>query len=307
MGAQRNVVVVGFDGSSSAEIAVLWAAAAAKRRKAELHVVQAWTIPFGDSGSLPMFTPALFEGARQATEVSLEHARQLVLEYDPQLAVSVSAPLMAPFAALREASEGARLTVVGSHGTGQVSEALLGSIALKVAGHLSDPVVVVHTDPLALPAESFVTEDGPVLVGLDGSDESDAALAFALEEASMRGVGVLAVHSWDDEPLGVFSKIMSADVDAEAIDQEESRLLAQQVAGHADRYPDVVLRQEIKRGKPSRVLLKAAIHYRPCLLVVGSRGRGGFAGLLLGSTSQELIAYAPCPVAVVRVPKTEEV
>jgi nucleotide-binding universal stress UspA family protein len=88
-----------------------------------------------------------------------------------------------------------------------------------------------------------------------------------------------------------------------AVEDQQRRLLAAHLVGWAEKYPDVPLIQAVHVGRPSNALLEANETYTPSLIVVGSRGRGGFAGLLLGSTSRELISYAPCPVAVVHRPE----
>jgi nucleotide-binding universal stress UspA family protein len=300
LAAKRNVIVVGVDGSPASNVALLWAAGEAERRKAGLHLVQAYDVSVGGVGASGMIPTALFDDARQWAETSLREARESVLQLHPELAVTEAAVLQTPFVALRDASQEALLTVVGSHGTGQISDALLGSIAVKVASSLRTPVVVVHTDPLALPGEWSATEGGPVLVGLDGSAESNAALAFAYAEASIRRAELWAVHSWDDEPLGGLLRMYAKEVDSAEIDEAQGRLLAEQLEGWSDQFPEVPVKQRVMRGRPSHALLRSCVDLHPSLLVVGSRGRGGFTGLLLGSTSNELIAYAPCPVAVVR-------
>jgi len=302
LAAKRNVIVVGVDGSPAGNIALMWAAGEATRRKADLHLVQAYDVSIGREGASGMIPSTLFDDARQWAETSLREARESVLELHRDLPVTEDAVLESPFVALRDASQGAVLTVVGSHGSGQISDALLGSIAVKVASSLRTPVVVVHTDPLARPGEWSATEDGPVLVGLDGSAESNAALAFALEETSIRGAALWAVHSWDDEPLGGLLRLFPLEVDIADIEVAHTRLLAEQLEGWTEQYPDVSIQQRVLRGRPSHALLRSCVDLHPSLLVVGSRGRGGFTGLLLGSTSNELIAYASCPVAVVRAP-----
>lgn len=182
---------------------------------------------------------------------------------------------------------------------GVATQTLLGSVAMRIATHARSPVVVVRTDPHDGPS-SPVAADAPVMVGVDGSAESELALGFALEEASLRRVGLVAVRTWDEEPLDGFLRVYPLEVDRSAMDERERTLLHEQVQGWAEKYPHVPITHSIVQGQPSGALLRQAAEVGPALLVVGSRGRGGFTGLVLGSTSHELIAYASGPVAVIR-------
>ncbi len=296
--APSGHLVVGFDGSESSATALRWATREAVRRRAGLRVVQAFDLPVGYLSPGSLESPELFDQLRGSVEESLHRAQELVQADEPGLAVEISAVPATPLAALQSASEGAALTVVGSHGTSQIGEALLGSVAVRVASRLVNPVAVVHTDPLALPTENFTDENGPVIVGLDGSSGSSEALDFALEEASVRDVDLHAVYAWDDDALAVLVRSLLGTIDTAAMDEQALRVLEDQLAGELDRRPGVRVHRRIEHGRPSSALLRCCAQLRPSVLVVGSRGRGGFTGLLLGSTSNELIAYAPCPVVV---------
>jgi nucleotide-binding universal stress UspA family protein len=295
---RTNVIVVGVDGSPAAEAAAHWAADEADRRRAGLHLVRAYSIPVGYAGPGAIMSPLAFDEARHAAEASLETVKSKLLSQHPGLDVRVSVGLTTPFAALRDASEHALLTVVGSHGTGVFSETILGSVALKIASHGPAPVVVLRTDPHDRPAAP-IKPAAAVMVGLDDSPQSQYALGFAFEEASLREVPLVAVHSWDDKLLNSFLRAYPLDIDRDSVDVEQGRRLAEQLAGWTEKYPDVPASQLVVRGSPAGALLRTSAQLTPCLLVVGSRGRGGFTGLLLGSTSAEVLAYASCPVAVV--------
>ena len=299
MEEHSNVIVVGVDGSPSARIALDWAVDEADRRRAALHIVQAYSAPIGYAGPGGMVPPGLYDVAQEYAETNLAEARDAALAAHPQLTVRTTARLSTPTAALKDASVHALMTVVGSHGAGVVTETILGSVALKVAIHSTAPVVVIRTDPRDPPV-GVPLAGAPVMVGLDGSAESDAALGFAFEEASFRRVELIAVHTWDDGHLGSLLRAAPVEIDHHRIEQEEERLLAEQLAGWSDKYPEVRVRRLIRRGTPAGALIRTAAQEHPCLLVVGSRGRGGFTGLLLGSTSAELVAYASYPTAVVR-------
>jgi nucleotide-binding universal stress UspA family protein len=186
------------------------------------------------------------------------------------------------------------LTVVGTRGGGRIPEVLLGSVALHVAAHGRSPVAVIS------PRGGELTNSGSVLLGIDGSGTSEAAVAYAFEEADRRAATLDAVLAWDDAALRGFA---GSEEFGLLEDEEEHAVLAEQLAGWRDKFPDVPVRQRIVHGRPADALL----HYgaqspatRPQLVVVGSRGRGGLSGLLLGSTSQSLICHAPWPVVVVR-------
>lgn len=299
----KNVIVVGIDGSESALVAARWAAHEARLRKAALHLELAYSVPTAYAGPGAMIPPDLYEMARDGALLSLNLAREAVLAAEPGVVVTTRSNMDSAFIALREASTNADLTVVGSHGMGVISETLLGSIAMRIVTHAHSPVVVVRTDPHDGPPARLLADDAPVMVGVDGSHESEVALAFALEEAAMRGVALVAVRSWDEEPFDGFLRIYPLEIDRGMMDVQEGKLLADQVQGWADKFPQVKVTQAVRRGQPAGALIRYAAEVLPALLVVGSRGRGGFAGLVLGSTSHELIAYAGGPVAVVRAPK----
>lgn len=299
MNVQReNVVVVGVDGSECAAAAGRWAAAEAQRRGAELRMVQAWDVSFGYAAPGTMVPPGIFEEAENGARTMLHAARDELTAAHPNLVISTQLARGPADRVLCRASANALLTVVGSRGDSEVADVFLGSVTLRVAAKAAGPVVVVRSEAGHAPSGG-----APVWAGLDGSPNSEDALAFAFEEASMRGVDLLAVHSWNDEPPNGFLRSYPVEVDRSRFEQERL-LLAEQMTGWSEKYPDVEVTSLVVRGRPAATLLRqlaeAAPQNKPALVVVGTRGHGGFAGLLLGSTSQALIAHAPCPVAVVR-------
>lgn len=185
-------------------------------------------------------------------------------------------------AVLCEHGREADMVVVGSRGRGGIAGTLLGSVSWQVAAHARCPVVVVrgHWGPAA----GYVP--GPVVVGTDGSAASDAALGFGFEEAALRGAPLLAVCALADAPgsLGGGLKL-----------QED---VEQAIIGHEKEHPEVAVLRQVTHGGARAALLAAAQDAQ--LLVVGSRGREGIKGMLLGSVSQALLHHAPCPVMVVR-------
>lgn len=282
-------VVVGVDGSTSASQAVRWAAEEAARRKTGLAIVHScMVVPVHAphvAGSSEAYADAVFDHGR----VLLAEATTLATETAPQ--VEVTTELISGGAAeqLVGRSASAQLVVLGSRGLGGFTGLLVGSIAVAVTTHAHCPTVVVR--------EPSSDAGAPVVVGLDGSPSSDAALAFAFEAAALRGVAVHAVRTWWDLTAETAWQRGLTATNLASIEAAEQGLLAEQLATCAAAYPDVPVHQTHTRDRPAHTLVQQSANAQ--LVVVGTRGRGGFRGLLLGSTSQALIHHARCPVAVV--------
>lgn len=295
----ENVVYVGMDGSPTSVGTALWAAAAAHRRGATLCLLHVENfVPVGYLGEV-VYPLSIADAEREWQHAALTGVIGTIRGDFPSLEIRTVVGAGAPVEVLCRVARHGVMTVVGSHGTHQFLDVTLGSIAAGTVTHGIGPVVVVRSDP----ATGAVRGPGPIVVALDGFAHSDGALAFAFAEADFRGRVLLAVHTWDDAAIDDIGYAQPVAVNRSLIDAEEKRLLGEQLAGWVNRYPDVVVRPVVLRGAPTAALLRycgADGPLQPELLVVGSRGRGGFAGLLLGSTSQALIAHAPCPVAVVR-------
>ncbi|MEU9064009.1 universal stress protein [Streptomyces sp. NPDC048430] len=264
-----NLIVVGVDGSSSSLAAVEGASAEAQRRRAELRVVHAFSWPVG-----PMYTPLDPSPLNRLVHEAAQHARSVA----PELEVTEAVVTGDAVAVLEAESRAAGLVVVGSRGIGGVIGMLLGSTAVSLAAHSHCPVMVVREEPAGA---------GPIVLAVDGSSAGEKAVDFAFSEAALRKAEIKAVHASppDYAPLG-------------AGPESAERLLAHALAGRTERYPDVAVRHDVVGGETREVLIEASKTAQ--LLVVGARGRGGFAGLLLGSVSQALLHHAHCPVTVVR-------
>jgi nucleotide-binding universal stress UspA family protein len=182
--------------------------------------------------------------------------------------------------------------VVGHRGLGGFTGLLVGSVGVQAAAHAHCPVVVVRGGEAAEPGA------GHVLVGVDGSPLSDLAIDFAFSHATLHGLGVVALHVYQRPEFTVPGDQPLPGPDGEDRRDYETRLLTDALAGYVDKYPDVPVHPKILMGRPSAVLVAESAD--AALTVVGSRGRGGFAGLLLGSTSQTVLQHAMGPVAVVR-------
>ncbi len=286
-------VVVGVDGSTASLAAVDLAAREASLRRRPLRIVHAFIwpslhVPLGPS---PYGPPE--GGLRHQAERILADATARARAVAPEVPVHGELITGAPAAVLRGCSHTAQLLVIGDRGLGGFTGLLVGSVAVQLAAHATCPVIVTRGS--AEPA-------GPVLVGVDGSVANEPAIGFAFQEAALRGVPLTALHTWTHPVPGGADDLLPLVYDADDVAAEEARVLAEALAGWHDQYPDVVVHRELVRGGARKALIGATGQAQ--LAVVGARGRGGFAGLLLGSVSQAILHHAACPVAVVRHQRT---
>ncbi|MEU4674939.1 universal stress protein [Amycolatopsis sp. NPDC023774] len=289
-GRDERLVLAGIDGSDSALHAAEWAAAVAARRGAVLRLVQAYIVP--PPGVSGMAVRAVRAGFRAQAESWLAEAEGAVLARWPSLKIQQAAVEGSAVGILLRECASAELVALGSRGLGGFTGLLLGSTAVSLAAHAPCPVVVVRgrkpDDPPPV--------GGPVLAGLDGSPDSTDALGYACEEAAARGTTLVAIHTWSEiTPDGSLRK---RDFDPEAVAAAERRLVDEQLAPGREKFPKLPVDVVVVRGRPVRALLERGAEAQ--LIVVGSRGRGAFTGMLLGSTSKALLVHSACPVAVVR-------
>ncbi|MGH3646379.1 MAG: universal stress protein [Micromonosporaceae bacterium] len=287
----RTHVVVGTDGSESANDAVAWAAREAKLRSLPLRVVHGYVWPYVHA---PLGAAGYLEagdGLRDAPQRLLADAEQVARTAAPEVPVETTLVATSATAALLEWSHDAALLVVGSRGLGGFSSLLLGSTAVQAAMYASCPVVTVR--------EAETTEGvRPVVVGVDAPNHAVAALAFAYEDASLRRAPLVAVHAWTEPVSTGPGDMLPLVYDPAEVQDDETRLLAELLAGWSEKYPDVPVTRRVERGRARDVLIEES--HRAQLVVVGARGVGGFRGLLFGSVSQAVLHHAHCPVAVVR-------
>lgn len=278
-------VVVGYDGSSPSEAAVRWAAMEARLRGVPLTVVSAWDVYAAVS---PMAIPVsdLKAAAEDVAAEGAAHARKETGDVRAVIGRGGAATV------LMEAAEDAELLVVGTRGRGGFADLVLGSTAVELAAHAPVPVVVVRDRPAEGPS-------GPVVVGVDGSPASLEALGLGFAEADLRGAELVAVVAWPEEVEPGPAPL----VDAEALREVARDRLERLLKPLRDRYPGVAVRAEVLTGPPRQVLLDAA--EGAGLLVVGTRGLGGFRGLLLGSVSHAMLHHAEAPVAVAPAPRDD--
>jgi nucleotide-binding universal stress UspA family protein len=295
-------IVVGYDGSDGGEAALEWALGAAPGRGTSVRIVQAWRTfiePWPAFGGYADPDPALLITAAEQT---LAAALAGALRRAPQVPVDTKLVNGGAAAALIAESSQAEIIVVGSRGLGGFGELLLGSTAVELAAHAHCPVVVIR------PETSEVApgpQAGRVIVGVDGSAPSFDALAFAFTEASLRDLGLTAIHAWHSpysHTRGEGAAPAGSVVDT-IFQGPELGSLRDALATWRHKFPTVDVREAVIQDNPAAALVTASAGAE--LLVVGSRGRGGFASLLLGSVSHAVLHHAHCPVAVVRPTDTE--
>ncbi|BAH50219.1 universal stress protein [Rhodococcus opacus] len=285
----RNSVVVGADGSDSSKSAVRMAAELATERGLNLKIIHALDFaPYGFGGPY-MDSGGVYEWVEASGKAILAEAQEQAFAVNPIIEVCTELSIGSSAQWLVDLSENARIVVVGASGAGAAATALLGNTAINVTSHAHCPVVVVRGDTHA---------DGPVVVGVDGSATSERAISVAFQEASMRNAPLVAVHVWSDLGSKAFEDPRAAALVPQGLEEDERAVLAESLAGWQEKYPDVQVTREVYIDNPRARLLDWS--KKAQLLVVGSRGRGGFKGMLLGSTSNSLVGGAQCPVVVVR-------
>jgi nucleotide-binding universal stress UspA family protein len=277
-------IVVGVDGSADSDRAVDWAFAEAARRGRGLHLTCAVTVLVDDPGG-PEAQEALYAHGRAVLAAAVARGFE---HFNGEITVDLA---MGPASArLVQASAVACLVVVGSRGHGGFAGLVTGSVSQHVARHAQCPVAVVR--------QAADGESDRVVVGVDNSEPAFAALGLAFDLAARAHASVLAVGAWRQSPMsgpGIVSRTVHDNLERSRREQD---LLDAALASWRGKYPDVPVVSEAIPGHPARVLLDASAH--AACVVVGSRGRGAFAGMLLGSTSQELLHHARCTVVIVR-------
>jgi nucleotide-binding universal stress UspA family protein len=289
-------IVVGVDGSESSTAAVAWAARTAAMRKTPLVLVSVVHVP-AYYYSEPYLARGYGDDLMNAGRAHLDSAAVLAAQAVDGLApIDISTKLHEGQIAdtLLQYSDDATMIVLGSRGLGEFTGALMGSVTVAVSSHSTAPVAVVRGRTL----DGRPPTEGPVVVGVDGSAVSEAAVAVAFEEAAARHATLVAVHVWSDVSVQPSLGATADDPHWSGIQSFEEAVLSERLAGWTERYPDVSVQRVVARDRPVRVLSEYA--ERAQLLVVGSHGRGGFKGMLLGSTSNALMRTADCPVLIVR-------
>ncbi|MDV7083943.1 universal stress protein [Rhodococcus sp. IEGM 248] len=287
-------IVVGVDGSEAASAAVAWAARAAAALSLPLHIVTVVHIPafyYTEPYLAESFKEELEDTAKARLGSARVHAKQTV---DEPLDITTEQHEGKVSQTLIELSANARMVVLGSRGHGEFTGLLVGSTTSAVAAHGHCPLVVVRGRTM----DGQPPTEGPIVVGVDGSESSKAAVEVAFEQAAARGASLVAVNVWSDVSVQPSLGASPEDPLWSSIQTGEEVVLSERLAGYQERYPDVTVERIVARDRPVRVLSEFA--EKAQLIVVGSRGRGGFKGMLLGSTSNALLHTADCPVMIVR-------
>ncbi len=294
MSVVHGSIAVGVDGSEPAAAALAWAVRQAALENRPLTVVHACGLP----GAMHDFED-ITANERGLRSVGRSIAREAVHEAraaDPTIGVESLVTMGRPETVLVEVSESADLLVLGARGRGTVASALLGSVSAVVARESACPVVIVRE---AEEPEDSDEPPRPVVVGIDGTEVSTAAVELAFRMASVRRAPLTLLHAtWDLREQASSVVDLRSYADKVNFSEEEERLVAETVAGLCEKYPDVVVTESYRRGDPVRQLVEAS--RRAALVVVGTRGRRLLATTLLGSVSRGVAERAYCPVAVVR-------
>ena len=295
-----HAVIVGVDGSPAARAALDWAADAADRRGVQLRIVHGLGTPMVMAAYAGSERYAATEELREYAYTLLTESAEHVHRTRPDLHVAtVLAPEAAPAVLLNEARHG-DIIVVGSRGLGGVRAIVLGSVSARTSSDAPCPVVVVPE------VERPGKREGRIVVGVDGSNSSRRALRFGLQEALVDGSSVMVVNSWEI-PLPQNAESRTGDEQTfheDVFDRQSEEIVAGVLAEVVDDETEQLDISAVRmQSHPVEALLKAGEDAD--LLVVGSRGRGGVRGLVMGSVSQGVLQHARMPVAVLP-PRSEE-
>lgn len=287
----RLGIVVGVDESPAAKVAVRWAARDAELRKIPLTLVHAtspevatWPnvrLPAGLARWNRDHGRRLVDDAFKVAEEATQHGGPA--EVHTEILPSAAVPTLV------DLSKDAEMVVMGCRGSGRWPGRLMGSVSSGLLHYAHCPVAIIHDEDPLMPHPT----QAPVLVGIDGSSASELATAIAFDEASRRNVGLIAVHAWSDADVSEWPGI-----DWPATQSMAEEVLAERLAGWQEQYPDVQVSRAVVRDQPARQLVQRSEEAQ--LVVVGSRGRGGFAGMLVGSVGETVAQMARMPVIVAR-------
>jgi nucleotide-binding universal stress UspA family protein len=294
-------IIVGVDGSTASNAALRWATHEAMLRMVPLRLVHVVSTPMVTYPATPV--PVTMEDwqqdqARQIIRDADELVRQIADDTGRSVNIAGTDIVYAPrVQTLIDLSKDTGMIVVGSRGHGAFRRGLLGSVSTALVHHAQCPVAVIHDAPTP-------RRDAPVVLGVDGSPVSDRATGIAFEEAARRGVELIAVHAWSDTTLiaahawGDGGLLAESATDWAATSARAEAMLAERMASWQSEYPGVTVRRVVVCDRPAHFLAEESENAQ--LLVVGSHGRGGFAGMLLGSVSTKLAHTVLVPLIVAR-------
>ena len=288
--ARVDEILVAVDGSGPSDAAVRWATHESLLRSVPLKLVHVVGKPRVTRSLLPV--PEATEQWQDANARGIVDGAAALAQRTAEDAGAVADIAgteiyrSKPIPTLIELSERAQAIVVGSRGHGALRGLLLGSVSTAMVCGAHCPVAVLHD-------RDTPAADAPIVVGIDGSPSSELATRIAFKEAATRGVELVAVHAWSDVDLWEVPE-----VGWDAVAQGKVKLLDKRLSAWSERYPEVSIRRVVVRDQPTVHLAEQAENAQ--LLVVGNRGRGGFAGLMLGSVSLMLAHYVQVPMIIAR-------
>ena len=284
-------IVVAADGSPASNFAASWAARTAAMRNVPLTVVHAVATPTATWPPVA-YPDSLAVRLEDEGKKAIMHAMKIAedaMPADRKVAIGRELVYSAPALALIKMSDDAEMIVVGTSGRGLLARGVLGSVSSTVVRQANCPVAVIHDEDLPDPG-------APVLVGIDGSPVSELATEIAFDEASRRGVDLLALYAWSDVTVNDILDVL--ELDWATVEPEAERRLAESLAGFQEHYPDVTVHRLVVCDRPARQLAEKSESAQ--LVVVGSHGRGGLAGMALGSVSNAVLHSVRVPVIVAR-------
>jgi nucleotide-binding universal stress UspA family protein len=286
--AMRSNIAVGVDGSPASDAAVRWAAREAMMRVVPIKLINVVAPTLVSSAMAPNHT--ITQGEEHRAREILNRAQRIVEELagEKRPDIHTERQYAGVVPTLVDASNDAQMVVVGRNRRAS-GRGTLGSVSAGLLHHANCPVTAVP-DP---ESAQHAIRDAPVLVGIDGSTASEAAAALAFDEAARRGVPLLALQAWSD--VGVFPIL---GMDWRTYRDKGAELLGERLAGWQERYPDVQVRRRLVCDVPDRWLVDESKNAQ--LVVLGSGGRGGYAGMHLGSVTSAVVRSARIPVIVVR-------
>lgn len=288
-------IVVGIDTSPGAATALRWGVREGQLRGWDVTAVMVWSyLSQAHAGPGGQFDPDY-----SAVTVAAQADETITEAVGPEAARAVHRQVVCdlPAAGLLSAATDADLLVVGARGLGGFRSLLLGSVSEQCLHHAPCPVAVVRSTALPEP-EPSTGSDGPererIVVGIDGSPEAQRALRWAIEEARPRLATLEVIYAWRSLAVGLGTTYLP---DTNAYEEDARRILTDAVAAEESNLLTIPVEYTIRCGPPAKVILEAS--KGADLIVMGSRGMGGFKGLLLGSASHQVARHATCPVVVV--------
>jgi nucleotide-binding universal stress UspA family protein len=285
-------IVVGVDGSAASDAAIRWATREAILRDeliTLLHVVAPVIASPPEGPMQANFAKWQKESAQDVIEQARKTLCAEVGEAPPEVRAGVLYPQDSHVVStLIDASKQARMVVAGSCGMGAVDPLPMGSVSTGLVHHAHCPVAVIRGEE-----SSAANQNAGVLVGIDGSPASEVATAWAFDEASRQGLPLVALHAWSD-----VEGFPIPDMDWRKYESQGEKALTERLAGWQEKYPNVRVQRRLEWDQAARWLIEESEHAQ--LVVVGSHGRGGFAGMPLGSVGTAVAQSAKVPVVVVR-------